>query len=299
MTANCFVCNRPADVLEPPDGTDAFDVSCPRCGCYRISGNLAPLDLEKYGRRYLISGVIRNLFEKGERLNLLTSNLRHILDSVIIPSDPFDIIDLLLEHVLNKTGKISNSFKIDHEINFPLLYLESPSDFVFFIKKANELDYIEYDSISSLKLALNGWKRLAEIKKKKPLGNQAFVAMWFSPDLSLTWEEGFKPALIETGYEPIRIDLQEHNEKICDRIISEIRKSGLVVADFTGQRGGVYFEAGLSLGLDIPVIWTCKETDFDNVHFDTRQYNHIVWKNPEDLKTKLVNRIKATLPLLR
>ena len=98
------------------------------------------------------------------------------------------------------------------------------------------------------------------------------------------------------GYDPIRADIIEHNEKICDRILSEIRRSGLLVADFTGNRGGVYFEAGFAMGMGIPVIWTCRSDDMDSVHFDTRQYNHIVWENISDLKTQLVNRIVATLP---
>ncbi len=32
-----------------------------------------------------------------------------------------------------------------------------------------------------------------------------------------------------------------------------------MIADFTGHRGGVYFEAGFAHGLGIPVIWTCRE----------------------------------------
>jgi len=52
-----------------------------------------------------------------------------------------------------------------------------------------------------------------------------------------------------------------HNEKICDKIVSEIRKSRLLVADFTDNRGGVYFEAGFAMGLSIPVIWMCRASD--------------------------------------
>jgi nucleoside 2-deoxyribosyltransferase len=145
-------------------------------------------------------------------------------------------------------------------------------------------------------LTLEGWKRIAELSKTQSASDQAFVAMWFDRSLNAAWSLGFKPALIDCGYMPIRIDLQEHNEKICDRIVSEIRKSGLLIADFTGQRGGVYFESGFALGLGVPVIWTCRSDDVSNLHFDTRQYNHIVWDKPDDLKEKLTNRINATLP---
>ena len=79
-------------------------------------------------------------------------------------------------------------------------------------------------------------------------------------------------------------------------IIGEIRRSGLVVADFTGNRGGVYFEVGSAMGLGIPLIWTCRDTDISEVHFDTRQYNHIIWKEPEDLKQQLEYRTAAVVP---
>ncbi len=94
--------------------------------------------------------------------------------------------------------------------------------------------------------------------------------------------------------DPIRIDLVHHNEKICDKIMAEIRSSQFLVADVTGQRQGVYFEAGFAMGLGRSVIWTCREDQLEEVHFDTRQYSHIVWKSPEDLREKLANRIKAT-----
>ena len=91
------------------------------------------------------------------------------------------------------------------------------------------------------------------------------------------------------------MDLKEHNDKICDAIVAEIRKSRFVVADFTGHRGGVYFEAGFALGLGIPVIWTCKKEELPKTHFDTRQYNHIDWENEGDLFIRLKNRIEATI----
>ena len=94
----------------------------------------------------------------------------------------------------------------------------------------------------------------------------------------------------------MRVDAVEHNDKIDDRIVLEIRRSGLLVADVTGHRPGVYFEAGLAMGLGLPVVWTVRDDDLDKVHFDTRQYNHIVWNTPADLASKLRNRILATFP---
>ena len=138
---------------------------------------------------------------------------------------------------------------------------------------------------------------MEELRATGAKSDQAFVAMWFDPSTEDAWEHGFKTALTETGYDPVRVDLIHHNQKICDRIISEIRRSGLVVADFTGNRGGVYYEAGYAQGLGIPVIWTCRKGHMENVHFDTRQYNHVVWETPEDLRSQLVDRVKATISI--
>jgi nucleoside 2-deoxyribosyltransferase len=70
-----------------------------------------------------------------------------------------------------------------------------------------------------------------------------------------------------------------------------------MVADFTEHKPGVYFESGFAMGLGIEVIRTCRDTDLKDTHFDTRQYNHIVWKDELDLKDKLIARVQATVPL--
>jgi hypothetical protein len=127
----------------------------------------------------------------------------------------------------------------------------------------------------------------------------AFIAMWFAPEVSIAFDEGIVPAVEELGYRPVRIDRQEHNNKIDDEIIAAIRRARFVIADFScgpdGVRGGVYYEAGFAAGLGIPVIHMVREKDVGTLHFDTRQINHIVWSNPVDLRQKLVNRIGATL----
>jgi hypothetical protein len=77
--------------------------------------------------------------------------------------------------------------------------------------------------------------------------------------------------------------------------MASISGSRFVVADFTGSRGGVYYEAGFADGLDLPVIFMCREGD--ELHFDIRQYNCIFWKTDglADARERLKNRILATL----
>lgn len=144
----------------------------------------------------------------------------------------------------------------------------------------------------------DGYSHL-EAQATKSLGDQAFVAMWFDDETDEAFEHGIRLAIEETGYTAMRIDRKEHINKIDDEIIAEIRRSRFLVADFSqgddGARGGVYYEAGFANGLNIPVIYTCRKSDIDKLHFDTRQYNHIVWGSPEELREALRNRILAII----
>jgi nucleoside 2-deoxyribosyltransferase len=117
--------------------------------------------------------------------------------------------------------------------------------------------------------------------------------MWFAPELAQAFDKGFEPAVRNAGYQAVRIDRTEHEGKIDDRIIAEIRASAFVIADFTGHRGGVYYEAGFAHGLGRRVIFTCREDHLKDLHFDVRQYNTILWTEPASLIQPLQNRILA------
>ena len=148
-------------------------------------------------------------------------------------------------------------------------------------------------------ITVQGYSRLAELENQPLVSTQAFIAMWFDPSMEQAYQEGIKPGVENAGFKPLRIDKKEHNNKIDDEIIAELRRSQFVVADFTqgetGARGGVYYEAGFAQGLGVPVIFCCREDAIKEVHFDTRQYNHIVWKEPTDLRDALAKRISAVI----
>ena len=147
---------------------------------------------------------------------------------------------------------------------------------------------------SPIVIAEHGWM---EIQKNIELNysKQVFIAMNFAPEMDSVYLV-IKKAVSELGYDPMRIDKKEHNNEISGEILYEIKNSYFVVADVTGHRNGVYFEAGFALGQNKPVIWCCREDD-KNLHFDTRQYNHIFWKNEEQLYEKLKDRILGTIKI--
>src|SRR6266404_1141512 len=295
MNEECLICKSPVPPYDLDHPQSGAPIKCDFCGEYRLSERLA---IEICGRqlldRHIYSGAIREQYEQG--IVPWVEDLKSLRDSVIVPKNPLESIDRILSYVLQKMESADDGFELN-EADRPIAYARTSDEFVYLVQKARELGYLEHHPkfYDRDRLTLDGWKRLAELPTKDTKPSQAFVAMWFHRDLENAWENGFKAALEHTGYDPMRIDRTEHNEKIDDRIIAEIRKSGLLVADFTGQRGGVYFEAGFAMGLGIPVIWTCRISDIERLHFDTRQYNHIAWRDTADLKERLINRIEATI----
>jgi hypothetical protein len=118
--------------------------------------------------------------------------------------------------------------------------------------------------------------------------------MWFDPTMDKIYKK-IEDAVWEAGYKPIRVDRAHFTGDINDKIIAEIRKSKFLIADYTGQRHGVYYEAGYAKGMGLEVISSCNENDKQNLHFDTSHQNHIIWKTDDELHDKLLDRILAII----
>jgi hypothetical protein len=140
-----------------------------------------------------------------------------------------------------------------------------------------------------------GWKHIQS--RPELQGKTAFIAMCFDPSLDHIWTGPISAAVREAGYHPVRVYRIEHNDDITDEIMAGIRLARFVIADFSFHRAGVYYEAGFAFGLGKPVIKMVRESDKNNLHFDTRQLNHIIWKEDDlpKLQQALKNRIIATV----
>ena len=183
-----------------------------------------------------------------------------------------------------------------------LYYLEN-----YLIKQGWAREGSQEHGAISLVVTVEGYARIAELDAENKDSSQGFVAMWF-PDkknkdydlIQKAYDEGIDPGIRQAGYDPLKINDLPHNDQITDKIISEIRRSKFLVADFThgdaGPRGGVYYEAGFARGYNIPVIYTCLAERFsaEKIHFDILQQNFILWTLPEDLHEKLKNRITGS-----
>jgi len=208
------------------------------------------------------------------------------------PSDRFDRTLLNLAQLLPKLGQ---SRIIDADFG-SVAFAEDDEAMFFVLNALEEAEFIKTAGNTWVNLTALGWSRVGDLKRErgKEGSKQAFVAMMASGE----WQpicDAIKKGIEAAGYAPYVVMEVEHSQKIDDLIIGEIRRSHFIVADFTGHRQSVYFEVGLAFGLNLPIIWTCRSDQIRDAHFDTRQYNHIVWDTPEELSQRLTQRIRAVV----
>ena len=143
-------------------------------------------------------------------------------------------------------------------------------------------------------LSLKGWD-LAKERNEAKESKIVFVAMSFEEEMIKIYNHWIEPAIKESGFDPYIVFNQhpESDATINDAILAGIKKAKFTIADFTNHKSGVYFEAGYALGRGQKVIYTCQEDHIGKAHFDTRNYQHLVWKNGEELKKKLMDKIEV------
>jgi len=204
-------------------------------------------------------------------------------------------IRLLVEHIARNSTSLGEVVRLRPEFDYPLIDGESPVELERLIWHLQEAGTFETNGTMECILTVRAWQDL-EGSSGKPQPGRVFVAMWFDKSMDSAYTEGFEKAITDCHLDPDRIDKIFPRDKICDRILAEIRMAQIVIADFTGFRSGVFFEAGFAKGIGREVIWTCRKDHFAQLsrHFDTRQYPHIKWTDPQDLREQLCDRIRAT-----
>jgi hypothetical protein len=103
--------------------------------------------------------------------------------------------------------------------------------------------------------------------------------MHLDPSLDPLWH-ALEAGIEAAGYEPLRIDRKPDADKLDDEILAEIRRSKFLVADLTDQRQSVYLEVGFAMGLQMPVVRTCREDGLreKKLAFDQATYYCVPWK---------------------
>ena len=204
-------------------------------------------------------------------------------------------VDRLLLEALRGQDRLGARFNIADPRLVAATYSQNADEVYFLSRMLLDRSLMKAVTQGYYEVLPGGYIAADELTRRVARSVNGFVAMWFNEELKPAYEDGFQIGILNAGYDPVRVDCVEHANRIDDEIIAQIRTASFVVADFTGHRGGVYFEAGFALGLDLPVIWTCRKNDMKGLHFDIRQYNTIDWKDPGELATRLKHRIEAAV----
>lgn len=300
----CPICELPAQI----DFLGAWFIRCSSCGDYAISvagpehlAGLVPSDRSKL-RCVMTERRLKGLtglFITASKHEAPADGRTLVTIPELLsdfPKAPTDLFDHALQNLARIIQHPAHQVSLGPSLEAALF---APGNFYGMVEQLTGIGYLaeRKGAVGHYFITPQGWARVQTLQTQRMESRQAFVAMWFDETRRSFFDIGLQPA-IETDkrFVALRIDRKEHNERIDDLIIAEIRRSRFLVADFTGNRPGVYFEAGLALGLGLPVIWCVEEGGTKDLHFDTRQFNHIVYTTAQDLKEKLLNRIRATIP---
>lgn len=312
----CAICKLEYEqaLVREFDYGERVTINCPRCKLFTITRTAESIARHRELSPKL-SSWIRNLNELGTKVPEINSKLLEELPPRIPDYSPREKQIILLQNIERKTEYPGKPVKIDPEFDIPLAWASAPEEFMYYIDSLIERGLLRklgkegvpfqqgatgeliYDRPFAFSVAItaDGWDYLEQYDRRIEERTQAFVAMSFSEDMKSIWKGPIFNAITKAGYKPYRVDAEPHINLIDVQIISAIKDSRFVVADFTHQNLGVYFETGYAQGMGLPVIRCVKEDDFENLHFDKNHYNFIKWKTPDDLENQLYNFICAII----
>lgn len=271
--------------------------------------------------KYPINTSWHSRFESELPVLALDITVKRFEDFAELPIIHATKVSDLLLLLAAKAQKVSPfaevSLKLRDLYSLKILDLEEAFFWLLQLNKSRLLDSTSFGTMEhgfsndqianhSFTITVLGWQAIHRAQSAQ-VSTKVFIAMqfkWGSDELNsirAQYIDAIKLACKDCGYEADIVS-QNHTGYITDRIISEIRMSKFVIADFTFNNQGAYYEAGLARGLGKKVIHTVmkghtKDPDdkFKHLHFDVQQINYMEWSNPAELRGRIADRIRATI----
>jgi hypothetical protein len=324
----CVFCESKADHNVAPK-MDGLSVLCPVCGNYEIDSLLSS-DLEN--RRTILTdahrlGVIaQNIADDASRLrpvwfyrtgttSVSAPDIARFIENYSAPvirhSDkPNEILLLFARKLANHSAFSVVGFTLRDIYSLKIDGYDEMFSWLKFLLTKGYIDGVHFRSLvttanadpasissCSFSITPDGWNAVSALSHNVS-SRKAFIAMSFGITDRPQIEASIRAACKESGWEGFTIDNKEYVGGISDEIIASINQSKFVIAEFTSNNHGVYYESGYAAGLGIPVIYVVKQAQLSEpggLHFDTRHINHIAWTDYGDLQKKLANRISAII----
>ena len=305
--AECAICLLPRQPTKGGSTAAQYRMTCERCGTYeidpdtdtalrRLGSDERPVfshwvyEQNRFGTVPIIITtddipIIRNRrrFSYADRTRLL---IGYLLENTATLGEAVNTASLKLQAALQQFDVAYINSLVQYLFQEKFLDLTQP----FRLPAANSPG-----ASSNVVLTPRGIMQAEEWGQAYTAARQGFVAMWFDDSLQPAWINGFDPGIRAAGFRPLRLDNEDYVGGIADEVMAQIRRSRFVVADYTGQRNSVYFEAGFALGLGLRVIPTCRADEVPNLHFDIKHLNTLPWSTPAELAEGLNRRIRAVI----
>jgi nucleoside 2-deoxyribosyltransferase len=289
----CPVCFD-SNARELESAGEVIETECKRCGRFRYtSEGWEKLQKATPEQRGLVSSWLWEQQRFGSVSTIDRNNVDALLSLAPLPF--LEKTRRLLIHMAEQSNRLGAPLDFSSPALDAMLGTLVHNDIVYINELLVERGWVTQVTGGLWRVTGAGFLQADEWKQSAVASNQAFVAMWIDPKTDAAWTNGLEKGIRAAGYKALRIDKKEHANKICDEIIAEIRRSRFLVADYTGQRSGVYYEAGYAKGRNLEVISTCLKDEIKNLHFDIRQYNCIDWEKPDELARRLQVRIEAVI----
>ncbi len=320
---NCFFCKSECDDLTKISAANGYD--CPYCGKYKISNTALNFILEE--SKHIIAGYLEEINgNRKEPFVIFRETIPMILDDVKIPKTSMQKLEKLLLYCYNKNEYIGQEFTTcakykeysygeyfyylnGDDKRFGIAYTKNPDELEGMIYAMSDLGWLSINSFSDrfdyFILSAQGLFYAEQLLTTNINSNKVFVATEFHDDYEKRLTDAIKPACKDCGFEAFTISDEGFNNNINDEMIVGIKRSKFLIADFTHNNKGVYYEAGFASGMGLEVIKCCNKNWFDEedkngqrknkLHFDIEHDNFIMYENYGDYKRQLKDRIRRTI----
>ncbi|WP_413557273.1 hypothetical protein [Bdellovibrio sp. HCB209] len=330
MSNKCPFCKEKARVETHMSFQNLHSVLCEICGAYAINDNLLFI-LNKQKLNPSLLNCVKENIQTNHKTKINTAwlsdstsdetdltkfmSIKHFDFFYSLPIEHSnkltDILILISEKTKHQHPFQSVEFTIKDLYQLKIVDAQEFAYWIEMLKNSELVDIPGYIGMAlrdmSPQLTPKGWLELDRIRNESGLNSKkAFIAMQFNwgDELAATknaYIETVKEACLDCGYEA-NIVTEHHTGHIVDRIIAEIKEAKFIIADFTFNNRGAYFEAGYARALGKHVIHTVMDghTDGDDkegkkLHFDIQQINYIKWSDPKELRERIRDRIKAVI----
>ena len=279
-----------------------YSVKCDLCGPYRMNFLAYLTPLGGPAGNFWLRAAARQYREVTGQPILITLEEMESLAEEHASTSVAQNVTKLLNYLVRHSPRPATDVQVVAGQDYTIIDARDPAELMFYVNYLCEAGLItRTGSIGAAlhdkqtyQLTYKGWNHVLGTSATSAEHGRVFVAMWFHAEMESAYKDGIEPALRSAGYEPVCMNAVFHNDDINFTILAEIRRAQLIVADITGARGGVYFEAGFAKALGREVFFTCREDRFNlDKHFDTEHFQHTKWGNPAELQAKLREKVLA------